>query len=69
MNLMRNHPEAGPLIRNLEEWLHRPAAETQVVDVASLLRPYQDLAADDEEGAAGSEALAGSVSSDRERRL
>ncbi len=69
MNLMRNHPEAGPLIRNLEEWLHRPAAETQAVDVASLLRPYQDLAADEEEGAAGSEALAGSVSSDRERRL
>ena len=69
MTVMRNHPEAGPLIRNLEEWLHRPGVNADAVDVASLLRPYQDLAAEAGERAAGSEALASSVGTDRERRL
>jgi hypothetical protein len=81
MTVMRNHPQAGPLIRNLEEWLHRPAAETRAVDVASLLRPYQDLAADEQAAAAGSQAnadsqalassqaLTSSAASDRERPL
>jgi hypothetical protein len=41
---MREHPEAGPLLRKLEEWLHRPDDESGPVDVADLLRPYQNLA-------------------------
>ncbi len=67
MTVMRNHPEAGPLIRNLEEWLHRPSAMAGAVDVASLLRPYQDLASEEVDRAAGSESLAGSVTTDGER--
>jgi hypothetical protein len=67
MTVMRNHPEAGPLIRNLEEWLHRPAARADAVDVAALLRPYQDLVAAEGERTAGSGVLAGSIASERER--
>ena len=42
---LKAHPEAGPLLSRLEEWLHRdrPAGE---VDVDALLRPYEDLPAD-----------------------
>jgi hypothetical protein len=39
--LLRQHPEAGPLLEQLEAWLHRPDAPEQV-DIAALLRPYQD---------------------------
>jgi hypothetical protein len=52
--LLRNHDEAGPLLRQLEDWLHRPAGSVGPVDVAALLRPYQAIAADDlDETAAG----------------
>ncbi len=39
---LRDHPEAGELLRALERWLHSPdgAAGT---DVDALLRPYQDV--------------------------
>jgi hypothetical protein len=43
---MRDHPEAGALLRKLEEWLHKPGSEVAAVDVESLLRPYQGLRAD-----------------------
>jgi hypothetical protein len=43
--LLREHPEAGPLLRGLEDWLHRPAPRAEV-DVASLLAPYRDLPPD-----------------------
>lgn len=43
--LLRDHAEAGPLLRSLEDWLHRPAEPGQV-DVAALLAPYRDLPAD-----------------------
>jgi hypothetical protein len=43
---LRSHPEAGPLIRKLEEWLHRPAGAAAALDVEPLLRPYQGLKAD-----------------------
>jgi hypothetical protein len=43
--LLRDHEEAGPLLRSLEDWLHRPAQPEQV-DVAALLDPYRDLPAD-----------------------
>ena len=42
---LREHPEAGGLLRQLEIWLHQPRSEA-AVDVAALLRPYQNLPAD-----------------------
>jgi hypothetical protein len=41
---LRRHPEAGPLLRQLEAWLHRPG-DGSAVDVAGLLGPYQHVAA------------------------
>jgi hypothetical protein len=43
---LRQHAEAGPLLVQLERWLHRPGAADNV-DVATLLAPY--AAADDPE--------------------
>ena len=43
--LLREHDEAGPLLRGLEDWLHRPESPRDV-DVAALLAPYRDLPAD-----------------------
>jgi len=45
MKELKAHPEAGPLLTKLEEWLHRdrPGGE---VDLDALLRPYEDLPAD-----------------------
>jgi hypothetical protein len=40
---MRDHPEAGALLRKLEEWLHKPGGTRERVDVEPLLRPYQGL--------------------------
>ncbi len=45
IGLLREHPEAGPLLTSLEEWLHRPASRERV-DVAALLAPYRNLPAD-----------------------
>ena len=46
---LRADEEAGPLFRQLEEWLHRPAgASSSSVDVAALLAPYENIAADAE---------------------
>jgi hypothetical protein len=42
---LRRHPEAGPLLQQLEAWLHRPGT-AGTVDVAGLLKPYQDIPAD-----------------------
>jgi hypothetical protein len=42
---LRTHSEAGPLLQQLELWLHRPGTRDQV-DVARLLAPYQKVAAD-----------------------
>ena len=39
---MRSHPEAGPLLAQLEAWLHRPGPVV-AVDVPALLAPYRDL--------------------------
>lgn len=46
---MRAHPEAGALLRQLEQWLHAPAA-AGTVDVDALLAPYASLPADDPGG-------------------
>jgi hypothetical protein len=37
---MRQHPEAGALLNQLELWLHRPGTAQQV-DIGKLLWPYQ----------------------------
>jgi hypothetical protein len=42
---LRAHPEASPLVTQLENWLHRPAGD-QPVDVARLLEPYRNIAPD-----------------------
>jgi len=46
---LKEHDEAGPLVRRLEEWLHHPAPDRDV-DVAALLSPYQDLPAEQHAG-------------------
>ncbi len=44
--VLRKHEQAGALLCQLEAWLHRPGGE-QSVDVAEMLKPYQDLPADE----------------------
>lgn len=41
---LRQHREAGDLLRALEDWLHRPAGAAQV-NVESVLAPYRHLPA------------------------
>jgi len=43
--VLREHEEAGGLLRQLELWLHRPDHD-ESINVADLLRPYQDIPAD-----------------------
>lgn len=45
MAALRSHDEAGPLLEQLDDWLHRPQM-TRAVDVAHLLEPYRRLPAD-----------------------
>jgi hypothetical protein len=40
---LRGHPEAGPLLTQLETWLHRPGP-SEPVDLAELLEPYRNAA-------------------------
>ena len=42
---IRQHPDSGPLMQQLETWIHRPNSETDV-DWQALLAPYRDLPAD-----------------------
>jgi len=39
---VRAHPEAGALLRLIEDWLHRPGGAAEV-DVAAILAPYQHV--------------------------
>jgi hypothetical protein len=41
---LRQHREAGALLRALEDWLHRPPG-TANVDVAAVLAPYRSIPA------------------------
>ena len=41
---MRNHGDAGRLLRALEDWLHRKPGTVEV-DVDDLLEPYAGVAA------------------------
>jgi hypothetical protein len=43
ITLMRQHEEAGALLRSLEDWLHKPDARAEAAEIAALLRPYQEL--------------------------
>jgi hypothetical protein len=43
---LRAHPEASPLMTQLEIWLHRPPG-SEAVDINALLKPYQNIAADE----------------------
>ena len=49
MVVMRQHEEAGPLLKQLERWLHQPNRQGGGLDQAELARwlePYQQLPAD-----------------------
>ena len=45
LSILKNHPEAGPLILRLETWLHKPPGEAResTTDLAELLRPYESI--------------------------
>lgn len=45
VEVLRKHPEAGPLLAQLETWLHKPGPPEQV-SVGALLAPYRDMPAD-----------------------
>lgn len=54
---LRSDDEAGPLFRQLEEWLHRPAgSDHSSVDVSALLAPYENIAADEPQSTGGARA-------------
>jgi hypothetical protein len=42
---IKNHADAGPLMRQLETWMHSPGAQGDH-DLASLLKPFRNLPAD-----------------------
>ncbi|MEO6593187.1 MAG: hypothetical protein ABIP94_00370, partial [Planctomycetota bacterium] len=42
---MRQHAEAGALLRQLEAWLHMPVPPASL-DVAALLAPYRSVSAE-----------------------
>ena len=42
---LREHAEAGELLRALETWLHRPPG-TAAIDVGAVLKPYSNLGSD-----------------------
>ncbi len=42
MSKLREHAEAGPLVRSLEEWLHCPDPPKSV-DIDMLLKPYAEV--------------------------
>ena len=48
---LRDHPQAGELLRAVEAWLHKPEGAGEV-NVAALLAPYRDLPADEPSQAA-----------------
>ena len=45
LSILKNHPEAGPLILQLETWLHMPPgqANESFTDLTELLRPYESI--------------------------
>lgn len=47
IQVIRKHESAGPLVRQVESWLHAPAEQDTDVDVAELLEPYRQYSQDD----------------------
>lgn len=45
LSKLRTHPEAGPLLRKLEEWLHRPDPRG-ADEIPALLAPYRSISED-----------------------
>ena len=45
MAALRSHPDAGSVVRQLEDWLHRPGGARDV-DVPALLSPYANIPAE-----------------------
>ena len=45
MAKIKNDKDAGPLMRQIEQWMHSPKPETNV-DLPALLKPFRDLPAD-----------------------
>lgn len=43
---IKKNAQAGPLMVQLEQWMHRPAKDKQEMDLAKLLAPYRDLPID-----------------------
>ena len=43
---IKAHPDAGPLMRQLEAWLHQPAPPSDT-DLARLLEPYRSMSPDE----------------------
>lgn len=44
---LRRHEQAGPLVRQLEQWLHAPEGGREAVNVTELLSPYRELPVDE----------------------
>lgn len=42
---LKQHAQAGPLLVQLEQWLHNPAAD-KTIDLRTLLAPYEAMAAE-----------------------
>jgi hypothetical protein len=45
LSRLRGHPEASPLVSQLETWLHKPPDQMNV-DIPALLEPYRNIAPD-----------------------
>ena len=45
LSKLRTHPDAGPLLRKLEEWLHRPDPRG-ADEIPALLAPYRSISED-----------------------
>lgn len=58
MVALRQHPQAGQLLKQLEVWLHQPPDKRSEneIDVAALLEPYRDLPSEDVAGEPGWDA-------------
>jgi len=46
LSKIKSNDDAGPLMIQLEQWIHRPDSSRVEVDLAELLEPYRDLHVD-----------------------
>lgn len=52
LGTIRAHQDAGPLMQQLEEWMHSPSPRSDV-DLPTLLKPYQNIPASELEPRGG----------------